>query len=113
MDFDELLKFKLIDDDYPELDVFIELDKEAEQIWKKFIEIKNIKNHIERKKAFLIIKKDFYDHVISVPEAYANKVGYDEEIGIGRITIEDVGQDRLYDPKTGFNKNAEPRNKFC
>ncbi|MFZ2455945.1 MAG: CRISPR-associated helicase Cas3' [Candidatus Altiarchaeia archaeon] len=113
MDFDELLKFKLIDDDYPELDVFIELDKEAEQIWKKFIEIKNIKNHIERKKAFLVIKKDFYDHVISVPEAYANKVGYNEDIGIGRIAIEDIGHDRLYDPKTGFNKDAEPRDKFC
>lgn len=98
-------EFKLIKEDYFKIDIFIELDDKAKEVWKRYCEIRKIKGSFERKKEFLKIKKDFYDYVISVSKEYENQVGYDEEIGIGRITKNEIDQGIGYDPETGFIKN--------
>lgn len=103
--FNELSDFKLIEKDYPEVDVFIELDDNAkEKVWKKYCRIKELPP-LERKKEFLKIKKDFYDYVISVPEKYKNQVGFDEKTGIGYISKSEIDQGIGYDPETGFKRD--------
>lgn len=59
--------FRLIKEDYPELAMFVEIDKEAEKVWEEYLKLKEIKDVWERKKAFERIKARFYQYVISVP----------------------------------------------
>jgi len=96
-------EFRLIEKDYPEIDVFVELDDEAKKVWKKYCELKNNKElkGFERKKEFLKIKKDFYDYVISIPLKHKDKV-WNENLNIGYISKEDIGSEKCYDPETGF-----------
>ncbi|MFZ3384483.1 MAG: CRISPR-associated helicase Cas3', partial [Candidatus Methanoperedens sp.] len=69
LEFEQLYKnFKLIQDDYYKIDVFIELDYFAKAVWNQYKVIKELKNPIERKNEFLKIKKDFYEYVISIPK---------------------------------------------
>ncbi len=65
-------KFKLIEDDYPKIDVFIEYDEDAKKVWKEFGEIMQIKDTFEKHRKFLEIRKDFYDYVVSVPRNIKN-----------------------------------------
>ncbi|MDD4896846.1 MAG: CRISPR-associated helicase Cas3', partial [Atribacterota bacterium] len=65
-------EFKLIEEkDWNNVDIFVELDDEAQRIYTRYQEIKEIKNLWERKNEFLKIRKDFYDYVISIPYQYA------------------------------------------
>jgi len=104
--FSELSDFKLIEKDYPEVDVFIEVDDNAKSVWQKYQEIKSIDDLRERRKRFLEIKKDFYDYVISVPERFKNQVGVDEKTGIGRISKIEIDQGNGYNPETGFKRDS-------
>ncbi|MCK9441865.1 MAG: CRISPR-associated helicase Cas3', partial [Methanothrix sp.] len=75
-------KFKLIEEDYPKVNVFVELDKDAAEIWTKYQELlmeKDIKERIRKK---LAIRKNFSEYVISAPEKYAhNLVAEDSDMG--------------------------------
>jgi len=104
--FNDLSDFKLIEKDYPEVDVFIEVDDNAERIWQKYREIISIKDLRERKKRFLGIKKEFYDYVISVPQKYAGQVSFDEKTGIGHIPKIEIDQGIGYDLETGFKRES-------
>jgi len=98
--FSELSDFKLIEKDYPEVDVFIELDDNAKRIWQKYKEIKSTDDLRERKKRFLGIKKDFYEYVISVDKKYAK--GF-REGEIGHVSQEELKN--YYNPDTGFKRD--------
>lgn len=90
--------FKLIDENYPKIDVFIELDEKAEKIWQKYMNLKNIDDLFLRKKAFESIKADFYQYVISIPMNTQNKPQMIGEIGyVKRSILNDY-----YDSETGF-----------
>ncbi|MCW3135152.1 MAG: CRISPR-associated helicase Cas3' [Methanophagales archaeon] len=104
--FSELSDFKLIEKEYPEVDVFIELDDNAKSVWQKYQEINSIDDLKERKKRFFSIKKEFYDYVISVPEKYKNQVDFDEKMGIGYISKSEIDQGNGYDPETGFKRDS-------
>ena len=60
-------EFRLIQSEYPTRDLFIEIDKQAENVWKQYRHTKEIKEPFERKSEINRIKKDFYSYVISVP----------------------------------------------
>jgi CRISPR-associated endonuclease/helicase Cas3 len=99
LEFEQLYKnFKLIQDDYYKIDVFIELDYFAKAVWNQYKAIKELKNPLERKNEFLKIKKDFYEYVISIPKDKAPKP--ENETGIAYVSIEEL-KDR-YDLETGF-----------
>lgn len=107
-------EFKLIKEDYFKVDVFIELDSDAKKIWQKYREIRSIENPLERKKAFLKIKRQFYEYVISVPEKFRDAVGFDETLGIGHISKAEIDQGNGYDPDTGFKReNAGSGTLMC
>jgi len=98
-------EFKLIREEHYKADVFVELDDEAEEVWKKYQEIitnKELKG-FEKRKEFLRIKKRFYDYVISVDKKKAEKVMIEPYLGyIGR---EDIPQ--YYDRETGYITNSD------
>lgn len=101
LQFEEIGKqFKLIEEDYFKIDIFIEIDEDAKKIWKKFNEIKNIKELFEKKKEFSKIKKDFYEYIISIDK----KFSYDliDEYYIGYLPYKEI--DKYYDIETGFKR---------
>jgi len=94
-------KFKLIEEDYPKVDVFVELDDKAAEIWKKYQDLQSEKNHLERTKKYLKIKKDFSDYLISAPEKFAHSL-VAENSDIGYISRNELPN--YYDEETGFKR---------
>lgn len=101
--------FKLIEEDFFKIDIFVEIDEDASKVRDKFCEIKNIKDPLKRKKEFLKIKNQFYDYVISVSKDHT--IGFKEgEIGI----INNYEIESYYDKVTGFKrKNSGGGNLIC
>jgi len=50
------------------VDVFIEIDDDATEVWQEYQSIKKIKDRFERKRKFNQFKKDLYMYVLSLPE---------------------------------------------
>lgn len=95
--------FSLIEEDYPKMDVFIEIDEEAEKIWNEFKSIININDRIQKKQAFDGIKSDFYSYVISIPQNAQNMPEIIGGIGyVKRALLDDY-----YDRETGFKIKDE------
>lgn len=90
--------FKLIDEDYHKIDVFIELNEEATNIWNAYINLKKIEDLFERKKRFDSLKSDFYQFVISIPRSIKNLPPMIDEI----CHVEKSKLSDYYDPFTGF-----------
>jgi CRISPR-associated endonuclease/helicase Cas3 len=95
-------KFKLIEDDFPKVNVFVELDKDAEKIWTQYQDLRHEKNNVERTKRYLKMKKCFSDYLISVPKKFAGPLVIDD-FNIGYISR--VELDNYYDKNTGFKRS--------
>jgi len=93
--------FHLIENDYPKMDVFVECDGAAHTLWQEFVDIKS-RSLAERRRDFLKIKRQFLDHVISVPEKYAKGL-FRDDLNIGHISQEELKI--WYNPETGFTPN--------
>jgi len=96
-------KFKLIEDDLPTLNVFVELDEAAEKIWKQYQNLRHEKNNLERTKRYLKMKKCFSDYLISAPKKFAGPLVIDDS-NIGHISR--VELDNFYDKNTGFKRSV-------
>ncbi len=97
--------FKLIDEEnYERKDIFIELNEAAEDAWRRYLEIREIQNKIERRLKFLKIKKVFYDYVISVP---VNFVSEKEYADTNFVYINKEMLPVCYDKKTGWMRKNE------
>ena len=96
-------KFKLIEDDFPKVNIFVELDETAEKIWKQYHDLRHEKNNLERTKRYLKIKKCFSDYLISAPKNFAGPVMMDDS-NIGHISR--VELDNYYDKMTGFKRSG-------
>lgn len=90
--------FKLISQDYPKIDVFIEINNEAKEVWQKYLHIKKIKNLFERRLAFSEIKADFYKFTISIPATIKNLPP--EVEGFRYVNLNSLND--YYDKVTGF-----------
>jgi len=99
--------FKLIKE-MPSVVVFVEKDKKAEDILKKFIALGEIEDKFERKNKFLKFRKDFYDYTISVKISAdkVNDIKNFEEIGFLKVITKDM-LDFYYKDDTGFNSEFE------
>ncbi len=97
--------FQLITDEFNKLDVFIELDKEAQEIWQQFLKIRKITDPFQRREMFNKIRNQFYQYVISIPRFTANKPDEFDEIGyVPQASLCDY-----YNAETGFIiKNSKP-----
>ncbi len=56
-------EFKLIEN-FEKIDVFVEVDDYAKEIWVKYKEISEIEDRFKRKSEFLVIKPEFYSYII-------------------------------------------------
>lgn len=65
-----LADFALIKELPNVVDVFVEIDKNAQKIWEKFKDLKKVKSLIERKKKFLEFKNEFRDYIISLDRRF-------------------------------------------
>jgi len=104
LSFDKLSEFKLIEKNFPSIDIFVEVDETASDLWEKYEAINEDGNlsHLEKKMKFLEIKREFYDYVISVPKKYA--VENFEEGTINKISLDEVKQQIFYNTETGFKR---------
>lgn len=94
-------KFKLIEEDYPKVDVFVEIDDQAKEIWRQYRDLQTEKNHLERTKKYLKIKKDFSEYLISAPDKFAHSLIV-EGSDIGYISNAELPN--YYDAETGFKR---------
>lgn len=92
-------KFKLIEEDYPKVNVFVELDKNAAEIWAKYQDLRVEKDIKERIRKKLAIRKEFSEYVISAPEKYAHNLVI-EGSDMGYISNDELPN--YYDLETGF-----------
>lgn len=97
-------EFKLISTGYEKIDVFVEVDENAREIWEEYQEINTIENRFERKDAFSVIKADFYNYVISVDPKKLGTTVMDSE-WLGYVSVNDLS--RKYDLETGFISHKE------
>ena len=102
LSFQDLSKrFKLIEEDYPRVDVFIELDEHAADIWRSYLDMRMEKDLKEKIRKKMLIKKEFSEYVISAPQKFAHSLIYeDSEVGY----ISNAELDNYYDMETGFKR---------
>lgn len=94
--------FRLIDEKFRSVDLFIEADENAKACWEEYIAARHIKDRFERKKAMNIVKNKLNDYIISVPEAVARK-----HMDIGEdwiVYVPEYMAATLYDKETGFKR---------
>ena len=103
--FSELSEFKLIEKDYPQIDVFIELDEDAQKVWHEYENIHSDEKltGLEKRNAFLKIRKEFNNYIISVPEKYA--MPYFNKGILNYISQCEVQNNVFYDLETGFKRD--------
>ncbi len=113
LEFEEIQRnFKLIAEDYPKIDVFIEYDDEAVKMWKEFERIQEIAEPSEKRREFMKIKKQLWDYTISVPEKFKETVGYMDSIDMGYISKMIIQQTGVYDKQLGFLKEQTTNTFF-
>jgi len=95
---DGISDFNIIKQDYPVIDVFVEVDEKAKEIFEKFGEIHAIENPLDRHNKFKEIKKDFYSYVISVPVTVQNHPPIVNDFPYVSMS----SLDEFYDKNTGF-----------
>ena len=102
LSFQDLSKrFKLIEEDYPRVEVFIELDEHAADIWRSYLDMRMEKDLKEKIRKKMLIKKEFSEYVISAPQKFAHSLIYeDSEVGY----ISNAELDNYYDMETGFKR---------
>jgi len=97
--------FELIKQEFKTVDVFIEADDEASEVWEKYQSIKLIADRFERKRQFNKLKKDFYQFVLSLPEQAVKK-----HVEIDEKEITFISREMLcstYDKDTGFIRKID------
>ena len=113
LEFEEIQHtFNLIAEDYPKIDVFIEYDDEAVEVWKEFERIQEIVEPFEKRREFMKIKKQLRDYTISVPEKFKETVGYIESLDMGYISKMMIEQTGVYDKQLGFLKEQTTNTFF-
>jgi len=107
LNFEEISEFKLIEEEPYKVDVFVEVDDKAKDVWQKYNEIRNNNklNGFEKKNEFLKIKKDFYDYVISVDEEKVKELHFLVEGKLLYISNKDLKL--WYKADTGFDPSPD------
>jgi len=96
-------EFKLIEQQWKTIDIFIQLDKQAKQIWEKFENILTIKDRWGKKEKFDELKPYFLEYIISVNIDKVKKCGFNtKELERGLVCLKDEFLDEYYNKDIGF-----------
>lgn len=93
-----ICNFRLIEEEYQKMDVFVEMDEKAADIWRQYEQIRRIEDSLERYRQFARLKKKFHDYVISVPVNVDNQPPLVE----GMFYVNQNSLKDYYDRNTGF-----------
>lgn len=66
LNYDKIQDFKLIDENYEKVDIFIEINEEARGIWNRFLGLSDIEDKWQRREEFYRFKNSFQKYIISV-----------------------------------------------
>ena len=105
LNYDEIGRFALIEERGEKIDIYVELNDEATNIWDQYQKIIKIADPIKRKSQFLRIKRKFYQYVISILTSKAKENLPPENSGIRYIGREQLKE--FYDPETGFKTKGD------
>lgn len=105
LNYEEIAKFALIEGEDQKIDIFVELDEEATDVWTQYEKMTEITDPKRRKQRFLEIRGKFYSYVISVSREKAAKNLPPEVLGIRFISKGQLHE--YYDLKTGFKTEGE------
>ena len=98
-------EFQLIDERGEYVDIFVELDEEAKKIWKIYCnQVHNEKDFLKRRYAYLSIRKEFRNYIISVRNDKKVLLPT-EKCGLRRISQEQL--EDFYSIETGFKTDVD------
>lgn len=105
LDYEKISRFRLIEEKGEKVDVFVELNDEATDIWNQYQEAMQIADPRKRKQRFLEVRGEFYNYVISIslPKVKEN---LPPEVSGFRF-ISKFQLDEFYDIETGFKSKSE------
>jgi len=66
LNYKRIQDFKLIDEGYEKVDIFVEIDEKAQETWRRFINLGNIEDKWQRREEFYRFKNTFQQYIISV-----------------------------------------------
>lgn len=66
LNYEKIQDFKLINEDYEKVDIFVEIDEIAKEIWNRFLGLSNIEDRWQRREQFYKFKNIFQKYIISV-----------------------------------------------
>ncbi|MBM7624059.1 CRISPR-associated helicase Cas3' [Sporohalobacter salinus] len=112
--------FELIEQDFETVNLFIELDKEACQVWEKYkeineMEINDMDDYSRRKAEFEKIKREFLSYVVTIPkDAAKDQLEEDQlEKTFNLIDFAQVnGNYSVYSKETGFKRDKTEVDTF-
>lgn len=95
--------FRLIEGDGEKINVFIELDEEAADVFREYEEILRLGDRWERRKRFAALKSRFSQYVIAIPVKVDHRPPIVHGIGyVGRDSLND-----FYDETLGYRTKSE------
>ena len=105
--------FRVIEEDYPRIEVFVPVDEEGERLFAKYMELRSSGDTFERMHQFQKIKRDFYSYVVSVPFKLDNIppqfIPYETERYRGVLYVPPGNLGDYYDSVTGFKTVGDAR----
>ena len=107
LNYEQVGEFRLIEEQGEKVDIFVELDREAQGVWERFCAIQEISDRWERRMAFKALRGEFYPYVISVQVLKVLENLPPEVCGFRYIPKEQL--DQWYDLETGFKVKGGKR----
>ena len=109
--------FRLIDDDYNTVNLFMAVDEDSQEIWEDYKEISalesnNIEEFMNKKAKFENIKIEFLSYVITIPKFTAEKHLEDEQLKNNFNYISPFQVEDVYNLSTGFKRGEIERETF-
>lgn len=97
--------FSLIEERGGYIDIFIERDEEAKEVWRRYEKgVRGEKDFKKKKENYLLLKKEFTSYIISIPRKMAVGIEVIDE-WLGYIPHNRVSQE--YEEETGFKRIEE------
>ena len=100
LNYEEIGRFRLIEEQSEKVDIFVEVDEEAQEVWKRFCTIQESVDRWKRRIAFKAARGEFYPYVISVQALKALENLPPKLCGLRYVPREQL--DQWYDLETGF-----------
>ncbi len=103
----KLSDFQLIEENRDYVDVFVQVDDEAAKIWDEYEKgVLKEKDFVKRQENYLKVRRDFKDHLVSVPVRVAKDlIRPTKNSSVWLVPLEN--KEYYYDDETGFKRDID------